>query len=223
MAMDALLERVRGGWQRILFYIIPSAVAFIVLGDYCVAILYRAGRFGAAEQAAVQWVLGAYALGLVSFGSVKLLGSAYYALQDYRTPLRASMTSIAVSIAVSVSIAVPFRSLPIAAAGIALGSAVGSYMNLAILARGLRRRLGTLYTAAMWQGTRRIVIAAAVAGLVGSLLRVAQQAWFPSTHPRLTGLPILAGFGVTYLVVAWIMGSAEAARWLRRPVRRARA
>lgn len=223
MAMDALLERVRGGWQRILFYIIPSAVAFIVLGDYCVAILYRAGRFGVAEQAAVQWVLGAYALGLVSFGSVKLLGSAYYALQDYRTPLRASMTSIAVSIAVSVSIAVPFRSLPIAAAGIALGSAVGSYMNLAILARGLRRRLGTLYTAAMWQGTRRIVIAAAVAGLVGSLLRVAQQAWFPSTHPRLTGLPILAGFGITYLVVAWIMGSAEAARWLRRPVRRARA
>jgi putative peptidoglycan lipid II flippase len=223
MAMDALLERVRGGWQRILFYIIPSAVAFIALGDYCVAILYRAGRFGAAEQRAVHGVLAAYAIGLVSFGSVKLLGSAYYALQDYRTPLRASMTSIAVSIVVSVGIAVPLRSLPIAAAGIAMGAAVGSYVNLSILARGLRLRLGTLYTATMWQGTRRIVIAAGVAGLVGSLLRFAQQSWLPDVHPRLTGLPILMVFGITYLGVAWIMGSAEAARWLRRPVRRPQA
>ena len=32
---------------------------------------------------------------------------------------------------------------------------------------------------------------------------------------------VLAGFGVTYLVVAWVMGSAEAARWLRLPVRKA--
>jgi hypothetical protein len=34
---------------------------------------------------------------------------------------------------------------------------------------------------------------------------------------------VLAGFGATYLAVAWALGSAEAARWLRlsvRPVRR---
>ena len=113
------------------------------------------------------------------------------------------------------------RSLPMAAAGIALGSAMGSYVNLAILSRGLRTRLGTLYTPAMWRGTRRIVVAASAAGLLSSLLRLAQERWFPGLHPRMAGLPVLAGFGVTYLVVAWALGSAEAARWLRRPVRTA--
>lgn len=219
MALDALIERLRGGWQRILFYIVPSAVVFITLGDYCVGILYRAGRFGAAEQRSVHWVLAAYAVGLVSFGSVKLLGSAYYALQDYRTPLRASIASIVVSAIVSISIAVPMRSLPTAAAGIALGSAMGSYVNLAILSRGLRQRLGTLYTPAMWQGTRRIAFASLAAGLLAAALRMAQQRWFPGLHPRVAGVPVLAGFGITYLVTAWAMGSAEAARWLRRPVR----
>ncbi|WP_310570119.1 murein biosynthesis integral membrane protein MurJ [Gemmatimonas sp.] len=219
MAMDALLEKVRSGWQRILFYIIPSAVAFIVLGDYCVGILYRAGRFGLDEQTSVHWVLAAYSIGLVSFGSVKLLGSAYYALQDYRTPLRASLTSIVVSVIVSVGVAVPLRSYSVAAAGIALGSAVGSYVNLVMLARGLHRRLGALYTASMWRGTLRIVLAALAAAVVGSVLRYAQVRWLPTAHPRLVGIPVLAGFGVTYLLVAWVMGSAEAARWLRRPVR----
>lgn len=220
LALDALRERLRGGWQRILFYVVPSAVVFITLGDYCVGILYRAGRFGAAEQRSVHWVLAAYAVGLVSFGSVKLLGSAYYALQDYRTPLRASIASIVVSAAVSIGIAIPLRSLPVAAAGIALGSALGSYVNLVILSRGLRRRLGTLYTPAMWQGTRRIIVASIAAGLIAALLRAAQYRWLPELHPRVAGLPVLAGFGATYLLVAWALGSGEAARWLRRPVRR---
>ena len=89
--IDALRERLRGGWQRILFYIVPCAFAFVAYGDLCVGILLRYGRFGAPEQHAVRLVLGASALGLVSFASVKLLASAHYALQDYRTPLRASL------------------------------------------------------------------------------------------------------------------------------------
>ncbi|BAH38639.1 hypothetical protein GAU_1597 [Gemmatimonas aurantiaca T-27] len=218
-ALDALRERLRGGWQRILFYIVPSAVVFIALGDYCVGILYRAGRFGVTEQQVVHWVLAASAVGLISFASVKLLASAYYALQDYRTPLRASIASILVSAVASIAIAVPLRHSPVATAGIALGSALGSYVNLSILIGGLRRRLGTLYTPAMWHGTRRIVIAAVIAAMAGTLARLLHVRWMPGLHPRFAGPPVLAVFGATYLLAAWWMGSAEAARWLRLRVR----
>lgn len=217
---DALKERLRAGWQRILFYIIPSAVAFIAFGDYCVGILYRAGRFGAEEQHVVHWILAASAVGLLSFSSVKLLASVYYALQDYRTPLRASITGIVVSAITAISIAIPLRDRPLAAAGIALGSAVGSYANMTILISGLRVSLGTLYTPAMWRGTRRILLAAAIAMAVGFLARWVHHAWIPQSHPRLVGIPILAAFGVSYLLTAWWLGSAEAARWLRLKVRR---
>ncbi|MBL0939744.1 MAG: murein biosynthesis integral membrane protein MurJ [Gemmatimonadaceae bacterium] len=212
---DALRERLRGGWQRILFYIIPSTVVFMVFGDYCVGLLYRSGRFGASEQHVVYVTLAAYAVGLVSFSSVKLLGSAHYALKDYRTPLRASIASILVSAVVAGAIALPFRSSGLAVAGIALGSALGSYVNLAVQLRGLRRVLGSLYTPTMWQGTRRIVIAAVVAGLVGSGARLLHHQFVPSLHHRLAAFPVLLSFGATYLLVAWSLGSREAAKWLR--------
>jgi putative peptidoglycan lipid II flippase len=222
-ALDALRERLRGGWQRILFYMVPSAAAFLVIGDYIVALLYRGGRFGEAEQRVVHVILGAYAIGLVSFGSVKLLASAYYAMQDYRTPLRASVASLATSAFAAVAIAIPLRASPLAAAGIALGSALGSYVNLTLLLRGLRARLGPLSTPAMRAGTRRILVAAISAVTVGYAGRVLQGLWWPAAHPRLAGVPVLAAFGATYLVVSWWLGSAEAARWLRLPPRGATA
>ncbi len=219
LAMDALLERLRGGWQRILFYIIPSTVAFTAFGDYCVGILYRGGKFGAQEQQVVHLILAAFAVGLISFASVKLLSSAYYALQDYRTPLRASIASICVSAVASIAIAVPLRASPYASAGIALGTALGSYVNLSILIRGLNRRLGSLYTTTMWAGTRRILIASAVGAAVAWGGKLGLTALTSSLHPRVAGPPILALFGGVYLLVAWWMGSGEAARWLRLPMR----
>jgi putative peptidoglycan lipid II flippase len=220
MAMDALLERLRGGWQRILFYVVPSAAVFIAFGDYCVGMLYRAGKFGATEEHVVHFVLAGFAVGLVSFGSVKLLASAFYALQDYRTPLRASIASIIVSAVASVAMAYPLRNSPLGTAAIALGTALGSYVNLAILSRGLHRRLGPLYTPAMWTGTRRIGIAAVVATALAWLVRLAHHAWYPALHPRVAGVPVLATFALAYLVTAWLMGSNEAARWLRQAPRR---
>lgn len=212
---NALLERLRGGWQRILFYIVPSAVACIAFGDLIIGLFYRSGKFGAADQQIVHGVLAAFAVGLVSFGSVKLLSSAHYALSDYRTPLRASLSSLVVSALVSIAIAWPLRNSVWGAAGIALGTALGSYVNLFVQIRGLRRRLGQLYTSAMWYGTRRIVIATTVAALAAAPLRV----WLGSDRPFVSGPPTLAVFSLAYLVVAWLMGSGEAARWLRQPQR----
>lgn len=213
--VDALRERLRAGWQRILFYMVPSAVVFITLGDYCVGILLRAGKFGPPEQQAAHWVLGGYALGIVSYGSVKLMASAYYAMQDYKTPVRASIASVVVSAVTAASVAIAMRDTPRAAAGIALGSALGSYMNLALLLHGLRSRLGPLYTSAMWRGSLRIAGAAAVAGVVALAAGWGQRVYFPELHPRLAGPPILAAFGVLYLGISWMTGSREAARWLR--------
>jgi putative peptidoglycan lipid II flippase len=213
--LDGLRDRFRGGWQRIVFYIAPSAVVLVLLGDYCAGILYRGGAFGAEAQHVVHLVLAAMAVGLLSFASVKLFASVYYALGDYRTPLVAALASLVVSAALATGLAVAWRDAPHGAAAIALGSAMGSYANLVILGRGLRRRLGPLYTAAMWRGTRRIAVACAIAGGCALLGRWAAGALSPDPHPRLAGPPLLLLFGGTYLASAWWMGSREAARWLR--------
>ena len=59
------------------------------------------------------------------------------------------------------------------------------------------------------------MIASVAATGVGLAAMWGQHAVAPALHPRVAGLPVLALFSLTYLAVAWWMGSAEAARWLR--------
>lgn len=213
--LGPLLERLRSGWQRILFYMVPCSIACIAYGDMIVGLLLRTGKFDATDQRVVHAVLAAFAVGLVSFGSVKLLASAHYALKDYQTPLRASMSSLIVSAMISGALAWPFRDSLYGAAGIALGTALGSYINLSVQIRGLRKKLGMLYTPHMWKGTRRIAIATILAALIAAPVRYLLR----DQVPYVVAPPTLGLFSLAYLVAAWLMGSAEAARWLRQPVR----
>ena len=213
VALDALRERLRAGWVRILFYIIPTTAVFLAYGDLVVGLLYRSGRFGAAEQRTVHLILGAYALGLVGYSSVRLLASAFYALQDYRTPVRAALLSICIGTTASILLVVPTRDSLRGAAALALGSAVvGSSVNLATLARGLRARLGPLYTSAMRVATWRIVGSTAAATLAALPVR-----WLlREHHVALNAVVTLPVFGLIFLVTAHRWGSNEASRWLRR-------
>jgi putative peptidoglycan lipid II flippase len=217
-ATDALVARLRAGWMRILFYILPTTALFIAYGDLVASLLLRSGRFGIDETRVVHWIVAGFSIGLVGFSSVRLLASAFHALQDYRTPLRSSLAAITTSAILALSLALPFRDSLYATAGIAVGSALGSYVNLALLARGLRRKIGPLFTAAMWAGALRIgavaLVATAAAYPVRFLLRDA--------HYVVTAAGTLAAFGGIFLVAAYATGSQEAERWLRslRVVRR---
>ncbi len=212
---DAVRERIRNSWARIFFYVVPSAVAFIVLGDYCSGIIYRSGKFGSEQQRIVHFVLAAYALGILSFASVRLLASVFHARQDYKTPLRAAALSLCVSAVVAASLAYIARDSEYAPAAIALGSALGSYVNFAYLMRGVRRNVGSIGNVALWTSVRRVVVAVVIATAVVLPLRSVLD---PS-NPRVTGPAILSVYGVVFLVSAWLMGSHEAARILRKPAR----
>lgn len=53
ISLDALRERLRDGWMRILFYIVPTSLLFVVYGNSIVALLYCSGRFGVEQERAV--------------------------------------------------------------------------------------------------------------------------------------------------------------------------
>lgn len=218
LAREVLLGRLQSGWVRILFYIIPCTVVFVLFGDLVITLLLQSGRFSASDTQVVHRILAAYAVGLIGFSSVKLLASAHYAFSDYRTPLRASIIAIVTSAVLALALALPLRHSLIGAAGLALGSALGSYVNLALLAAGLRRRLGPLYTPAMWRGTLRVIGATTAAAVAAWAVR--EWLTVGATLPeRMRGYVIalgtLAVFGGIFLVVAYAAGSQEAARWLR--------
>lgn len=209
--------RVSQGWLRILFYVLPSAAVFIAFGDLVIGMLLRSGLFGDKEQALVHATLAAYSVGLVAFASNRLFATVFHAAQDYKTPLRFSMVSVAVSIIVAASLAYAFRAHPFATAGIALGAAVGSWVNFSLLSAGARKIVGPLLDTPAQRVFWRIIVLTIVAGISAFGVRAA----LPELHRWIEGPVVLGAFSLVYLVTSWWNGSAEAARWLRLRVREA--
>ena len=72
----------------------PSAVAFLALGDIVAAALLQTGRFRHEDAVYVWGILAGSAVGLLPSTLGRLYSSAYYALRDTRTPLRYALVHV---------------------------------------------------------------------------------------------------------------------------------
>lgn len=114
---------------------LPAAAAMMVIGTEIVGVLFERGAFDTAVTATVAGVLVAYALGLPAYVLIKVLSPAYFARQDPKTPLHAALVALVVNVVLNLIFMVPLGII-----GIALASAIASWVNVVILAKGLMRR-----------------------------------------------------------------------------------
>ncbi|MGQ0639420.1 MAG: murein biosynthesis integral membrane protein MurJ [Gemmatimonadaceae bacterium] len=204
-------KRLVAGLDRIAFFVVPSAVAFLAFGDALATILYRGGRFGAAESAWVWRTLGGAAIGLVAATAGRLYASAFYAMKDARTPVRFALARVALSTAIAVLLALLLpRVLDLdplwGVAGLTVASSVGSITEFLLLRRALARRVGT---APFDAGRRsRLWLAALGAAGVASLLRLGLGV---DRMTLLGATAIVLVFGSVYLLVTWRLGFTEVA------------
>ena len=125
-------------------------------------LLYQHGRFTAADTRATGAALSLYALGLVGYTGVKVLAPAFYALGRPRVPLLAS------ALGRRDEPARRARALPALSAigAIALGTALGSLVNVAVLLAAFERRVGGLFGRGLFRAIARMLPAAVVMGAV---------------------------------------------------------
>lgn len=90
-------QRLDEGLRRIAFYIIPSAAAFLLLGDIIAGVLYQGGAFKRDGTVWVWAVLAGSAVGLLAGTMGRLYSSAWYAQRDTRTPLKFAMLRVALT------------------------------------------------------------------------------------------------------------------------------
>lgn len=202
-----LSARVSAALRRVSYFLVPSAVLYLFMGDVVVAALYQTGAFGSTETLVTWAVLAAYALGLPASASSRVLSSAFYALRDTRTPARLAYVRVAASTAVGVALMFPldrmgFQGLRLGAAGLALGSSVGAWMEYALLRRALGRLIGG--HGAGLPPLLRFAFAAAVAGATG----VALQAVAGPAHPITVALVSLAPAALVYLGTVRVLDRA---------------
>ena len=187
------------------FFVIPSAVAFALLGDVIAGVLLQTGRFTAADSRYVWAILAGSSIGLLATTMARLYSVAHYALGDTKSPLRFAIVRLAAVTTLGYLCAIvvpPLLRIPPhwGAAGLTASAGVAGWVEFVLLRRSLNRRigptgLGKAYSARLWA-------AAGAAGLLALLTRLA----LPSLHPVVTGGIVLTVFGVSYGGAATLAG-----------------
>lgn len=104
-----LLKRISGGLRRIAFFVVPSAVAFVLLGRPMIEVLYQTGRFGSEDSIFVWYILMGSVIGLLAATWGRLYASAFYAMKDTRTPLKFACLRVALTVVLGLLCAFPLR------------------------------------------------------------------------------------------------------------------
>ncbi|HEV2879966.1 MAG TPA: murein biosynthesis integral membrane protein MurJ [Pyrinomonadaceae bacterium] len=206
---EQLRRRLDGGLRQIAFFIVPSAMAFVALGDIIVGVLYRTGRFTDSDVLYVWGIIAGSATGLLASTLGRLYSSTYYALHDTRTPLRYAVLRIVVSISLGILLALY---LPPAlgidprwgVAGLTVASGMAGWVEFFLLRRTLNRRIGRTglsfaYISKLWLAA---FLSAAIAW--GIKLLVGRR------HPFLLAALVLIPYGLLYFAITTLFKLPEA-------------
>ncbi|MET4213645.1 murein biosynthesis integral membrane protein MurJ [Bradyrhizobium sp. LA2.1] len=125
---DGAMKAQRRAFDFTLLFSVPFVAAFITVPDAIMRALFARGAFSKADAAAAGATLAAYAIGLIPFVLIRSAVATFYARKDTATPVRASLTGIAVNVALKVALMGSLAQI-----GLALATAVGVWTNLLLV------------------------------------------------------------------------------------------
>jgi putative peptidoglycan lipid II flippase len=204
-----LRARLNHGLRQISFLVVPSVAGFLVLGDVIVAGIYQSGRFVHHDVIYVWGILVGSTVGLLASTLGRLYSSAFYALRDTRTPLRFAIIRVLLTTLLGYLAAIPLPPLlgiepRWGVAGLTISAGIASWVEFALLQRGLRSRIGPVgvppvFLAQVW-------IAALLAAAAGRGLTYALG---PRNHIFLA-VVVLCLYGIVFFGVAMAWKLPEA-------------
>ena len=144
--------------------LVPTAAAYIVLGQPLAVTLFRWGNVHIEDARAIGSVIVVTGVALVPYAISQLQVFAFYALSDTRTPALVNIPVVGLRLAIDV---VLYLVLPATAvvAGLMWGSTVSFVLGLGLGYWLLRRRIGPLGLAGVGGTLLRLSVAATVAAL----------------------------------------------------------
>ncbi len=174
-ALDELRSTLGFGLRMIVFIILPAMLGLILLRRPIVHLFFEHGSFTAADTQATAAAVLFYGVGLWAFAGVRIVVSAFYSLQDTRTPAVTAAIAVAANVLFSLALM-----QPLGPGGLALATALAAMLNGAILIAVLNRRLGGVDWRAVGRSSLRV--AAACLPMVVACSWVSNaQVW---THPQ---------------------------------------
>jgi putative peptidoglycan lipid II flippase len=213
-----LRGRLDAGLRNIAFFIVPSAMAFLALGDVVAGAIFVGGKFTEQDAKYVWGVLAGSAVGLLASTLGRLYSSTYYALRDTRTPLRFAVIRVALTTALGCVCALWLPGwLGVdprwGVAGLTASAGVAGWVEFTLLRHALNRRIGRTGLPA-----RLVASLWASAGVAAAAAWAIKLALGPH-KPQLVGLAVLCPYGAIYLAMTYLLRIEESARALARIAR----
>jgi putative peptidoglycan lipid II flippase len=231
-----LRGRLSDGLDRIAYFIVPSAMALLALGDLIVHLLFESGRFNRGNTIWVWEILIGSTVGILASTMGRLYSSTFYALRDTKTPLRYAVVRVILTTVLGYTFALILPDLlhldpKLGAAGLTASAGIAGWVEFFLLRRELDKRIGR--TRLLPSRMTRLWAAALIGAAVPWLYKLAADRTSPffsahenAVHSKLMALVLLGVYGAVYLGITAALGIPEARnvvdrifRMLRIPVR----
>jgi putative peptidoglycan lipid II flippase len=206
---DAFRDTLGHALRLVFFITIPSMAGLIILGRPMIQVFFERGAFDAFSSTMTARALFLYSLGLWAFSGIRVMVSAFYALQDTKTPVKVAAVTMAANLIFSLLLMERLKH-----SGLALALSLASSLQIGLLVFFLKRRIGAWNLRPIFVTAGRCILASMVMGLI--IHYVYQGWWVPdpargvwhlATH--LAALVLIGAF--SYFVVTYILGCRELA------------
>ncbi|MCM8792733.1 MAG: murein biosynthesis integral membrane protein MurJ [Candidatus Omnitrophica bacterium] len=147
--------------RNIFFVMFPSSIGLFLLSHPIIKVLFERGNFNYYSTCITSWTLIFYSLGLVSFSAIKVLSSAFFSLQDTRTPVKTTALCLIINLILNSILMWPLK-----VGGLALASSISSTINFLLLFYLLEKRIGRFNYNLLINSFLKISVGTLIMGLV---------------------------------------------------------
>ncbi|WP_413581861.1 murein biosynthesis integral membrane protein MurJ [Bdellovibrio sp. HCB288] len=216
-----LQGRLNRGLQQIAFFVIPSVVAFLLLGDLIVGAVFQTGEFDAHNTQTVWMVLIGSTVGLLASTLGRLYSSTFYSLKDTRTPLKFAILRVIATTGLGVLFAFYLPKWfglteEWGTPGLTASAGIAGWIEFYFLRRSLNDKIGATGLPLRFQFKVWAIalVSAAVAAVVGRF--VLPQDW----HVILRALGAVAVYGLLYFGMGYFFQVEQAQGFIQKVLRR---
>lgn len=204
-----LRRRLDAGLRQIAFFIVPSSMAFLALGDVMTGALYQTGKFDRSATLYVWSILAGSSVGLLASTLGRLYSSTYYALHDTRNPLLFAIVRVVLTTVLGYTFAIPLPPLlginpKWGVAGLTASAGLAGWVEFILLRRTLNKRIG--WTGLPFSFTIKLWSAAAIGAAAGWGFKLL----IGHRHPIPEAALVLGAYGIIYFGVTSLFGITEA-------------
>ena len=178
---------------------VPAALALILLAEPLVTALFYYGELTQNDVYMSAMSLRAYALGLLAFMLIKVLAPGYFSRQDMKTPVKIGIWAMTANMVLNLILIWPLQHT-----GLALATAISSWMNALWLLSGLIKRDVYMRSAGWGLFTLRILLANGLMIALVYFLNPTTTVWFDMSAWERSGqlaALVFSGVGLYFLAL----------------------